>query len=238
MPTVQEIAKMIDHAILHPTFTNEDVRQQCAIAQEHGVATACVTPCHTSLAAETLQGSGVGVCAVIGFPHGHSTIGIKAVETLQVIQDGATEVDMVINIGKALEQDWEYLGEEISTINYQCRENGALLKVIFETGFVSTDEALIGLCGICNEHEVAFVNTCTGYGFVPDEHGHLSRPGATDHHLQLLREHCQEAVQVKASGGIHTLERLLEVRELGVTRVGTTATAAIMAAAHEQFGAN
>ena len=124
MVTVQEIAKMIDHSILHPAFTDNDLEKNCEIAQKYDVATVCVKPYHVRTASEILKGSYVAVCAVIGFPHGNSTIDIKESEALQVINDGATEVDMVVNIGKVLQNDWNYVNKELSTINdvyFRCR---------------------------------------------------------------------------------------------------------------------
>ena len=130
MTRVSDIAKMIDHSILHPTFTDDDLKKNCEIAGKYHVATVCVKPYHTRMAAEILKDSDVAVCAVIGFPHGNSTTEIKIAETLQVIKDGATEVDMVANIGKVLQGDWSYIDNEIMTINDTCLNNTAILKVI------------------------------------------------------------------------------------------------------------
>jgi deoxyribose-phosphate aldolase len=226
--TVTDIAKMIDHSILHPTFTDRDLAENCAIAKKYRVATVCVKPYHVSLAAEILKGSDVAVCAVIGFPHGNSTIAIKKAETLQVIHDGATEVDMVVNIGKVLQEEWSYVDEELKTINDTCVRNGAILKVIFETDFVTMEDDKIKLCELCNKHKIAFVNTSTGYGFVKAKDGSYFYNGATDEDLKLMRKYCLPEVQVKAAGGIRTLDHILKVRELGVTRVGATATESIM----------
>ncbi|MCU0509664.1 MAG: deoxyribose-phosphate aldolase, partial [Anaerolineae bacterium] len=138
---------MIDHSLLHPTMTDEVIREGCELAVRYDVATVCVKPYAVPLARELVQGSDVGVCAVIGFPHGNSTPRIKFAETLHVIADGATEVDMVINIGKALGGEWEYVSEEIRQINHVCITQGALLKVIFETDYLQ-DPHIIRLCEI------------------------------------------------------------------------------------------
>jgi deoxyribose-phosphate aldolase len=235
MTKVSDIAKMIDHSILHPTFTDDDLKKNCEIAEKYHVATVCVKPYHTRMAAEILKDSDVAVCAVIGFPHGNSTTDIKIAETLQVIKDGATEVDMVANIGKVLQGDWSYIDNEIMTINDTCLKNKAILKVIFETDFLSHDEDKIKLCEICSNRKVAFVKTSTGYGFVKGDDGKFSYVGATEHDLKLMRKYSAPEVQIKASGGIRNLDQVLKVRELGVTRVGATATGAIIEEARKRY---
>ena len=235
MTRVSDIAKMIDHSILHPTFTDDDLKKNCEIAEKYHVATVCVKPYHTRMAAEILKDSDVAVCAVIGFPHGNSTTEVKIAETLQVIKDGATEVDMVANIGKVLQGDWSYIDNEIKTINDTCLKNKAILKVIFETDFLSRDEDKIKLCEICSNRKVAFVKTSTGYGFVKDDDGKFSYVGATEHDLKLMRKYSAPEVQIKASGGIRNLDQILKVRELGVTRVGATATVAIIEEARKRY---
>jgi deoxyribose-phosphate aldolase len=235
MVTVKEIAKMIDHSILHPTFTDNDLEKNCEIAQKYDVATVCVKPYHVRKASGILKGSNVAVCAVIGFPHGNSTIKIKESETLQVINDGATEVDMVVNIGKVVQNDWNYINNELKTINDACIQNGATLKVIFETDLVTSDKNKIKLCELCNVNQIAFVKTSTGYGFVKREDGNYNYSGATEHDLKLMRKHCNSAVQIKAAGGIRNLDQVLRVKELGVTRVGATATEVIIEEAIKRF---
>jgi deoxyribose-phosphate aldolase len=232
---VSNIAKMIDHSILHPTFTDDDLRKHCIIAQKYNVATVCVKPYHVKMAAELLKENEVGICAVIGFPHGNSSIEIKKMETLSVIRDGATEVDMVLNIGKVLQHDWEYINSELKSINAICTSNNSILKVIFETDFVTNDNDKIEICKLCNTNNVAFVKTSTGYGFVKGKDGQYNYTGATEHDLMLMRKHCKPSIQVKASGGIRTLDQILRVRELGVTRVGATATEAILEEAKKRF---
>jgi deoxyribose-phosphate aldolase len=235
MLQVRDIAKMIDHSILHPTFTDDDVRKNCELAKRHHVATACVKPCHAKLARVILANSDVAVCAVVGFPHGNSTIEIKSAEAFQVISDGAVEVDMVINIGKVLQRDWSYVSREIQEVNRLCTTNQAILKVIFETDFITNDDDKIRLCKLCSEHKVAFAKTSTGYGFVKDDGGNYSYVGATEHDLRLMRKHCAPEVQIKASGGVRTLDQILRMRDLGVTRVGATATESIIEEARNRF---
>jgi len=234
--TTAQLAKMIDHSILHPTFTDDELKKNCELAAQYHVATVCVKPYHVKLAADILQDTDVGVCAVIGFPHGNSTTNIKIQETEQVIYDGATEVDMVINIGKALQHDWTYLEKEIAGINQICLNNQAILKVIFETDFITGDYEKIQLCKICNTIKVAFVKTSTGYGFIKQPDGSYNYRGATDYDLKLLRLHCIPEIGIKASGGIRTLEDLLRVKNLGATRVGATATKQILEKALQLYG--
>lgn len=235
MVTMKEIAKMIDHSILHPVFTDNDLEKNCEIAQKYDVATVCVKPYHVRMASGILKGSNVAVCAVIGFPHGNSIIKIKESETLQVINDGATEVDMVVNIGKVVQNDWNYINKELKTINDACIQNGAILKVIFETDLVTSDKNKIKLCELCNVNQIAFVKTSTGYGFVKREDGNYNYSGATEHDLKLMRKHCNSAVQIKAAGGIRNLDQVIRVKELGVTRVGATATEVIIEEAIKRF---
>jgi deoxyribose-phosphate aldolase len=225
--TLRDLAKMIDHSLLHPTMTDEDIRKGCELARKYDVATACVKPCSIPLAREVLAGSHVGVCPVIGFPHGNSTTANKVREAEEAAHAGGSEIDMVINIGKALGGDWAYVRDEIKAINTVVVANGAILKVIFENDYLR-DEHIIRLCAICSEASVAFVKTSTGYGFVKQADGSYNYKGATVTHLKLMRQHCPPSVQIKAAGGVRTLDDLLLVRSLGVSRIGATATAAIL----------
>ena len=235
MTTVADIAKMIDHSILHPTFTDTDLMKHCAIAEKYHTATVCVKPYHTKMAAELLNGIDVAVCAVIGFPHGNRTIDMKAAEALQVIGDGAEEVDMVITIGKVLQGDWDYVDREIKTIQDTCVKNNAKLKVIFETDYITIDKDKMKLCELCNKHKVAFVKTSTGYGFVKGSDGKYSYEGATEYNLKLMRTYCNPEIQIKAAGGIKNLDQVLKMRELGVTRIGATTTVEILEEAKHRF---
>ena len=231
--TLHDVAKMIDHSLLHPTMTDEDVRTGCELARRYDVATACVKPYSIPLAREVLAGSDVGVCPVIAFPHGNSTTAIKVKEAEAAAQAGGTEIDMVINIGKALGADWPYISTEIKAINDAVVANGAILKVIFENDYLQ-DSHIIKLCEICSTIGVAFVKTSTGYGFVKQENGMYSYKGATLGHLKLMRQHCAPSVQIKAAGGVRTLDDLLMVRSLGVSRVGATATKVILEEARQR----
>lgn len=232
---ISTIAKMIDHSILHPTFTDLVLKENCEIAKKYNVATVCVKPYHVKKAAEFMKDCDIAVCAVIGFPHGNNSIDIKKAETKEVIYNGATEVDMVINIAKVLQQDWSYINEELNAINEICVQNKAILKVIFETDFVTEDKDKIKLCELCNKIKIAFVKTSTGYGFVKGADGKYDYIGATEHDLILMRKHCNPNIQVKAAGGIRNLDQLLRVKELGATRVGATATIPIIEEARIRY---
>jgi deoxyribose-phosphate aldolase len=235
-PLLRTIAKMIDHALLHPTLTDPELRDGCALALRYDVASVCVKPYAVPLAAELLAGSDVRVGTVIGFPHGSNATIIKVAETVQACRDGAVEIDMVVNVGKVLSADWAYVEADIRAIHETCAANGAILKVIFENDFLTDNTAKIQLCTICSAVGVEYVKTSTGFGFVKGPNGGHNTAGATPPDLQLMLDHVSEAVQVKASGGIRTLDDLLAVKEMGVTRVGTSSTAAILEEAHRRFG--
>lgn len=228
MTRVQELAKMIDHSILHPAHTDEDLRKQCEIARKYNVASVCVKPYAVKDAKEYLQHSEVEVGCVIGFPHGNSTVEVKVYETIQACRDGATEVDMVVNIGKVLSGDWAYIENEINQVTKACHENKAIVKVIFETDFVTREDNKIRLCEICTRAGADFVKTSTGYGFVKLSDGNYNYKGATADDIRLMKAHCGPNVQVKAAGGVRTLDDLLKMRAAGATRCGATATEAIL----------
>jgi deoxyribose-phosphate aldolase len=230
LPTIAQVAKMIDHSLLHPTLTDAQLDAGCRLSAAYEVATACVKPYHVPRAAELLAGTGVGVCSVIGFPHGNNHTSIKVREAELAISEGATEIDMVANAGRLIGGAREYVSADIRAVNEACVARGAILKVIFENDYLS-EEQIIELCAICSEIGVAFVKTSTGYGFVKKANGDYNYLGATDRHLTLMRSHCPPGVQIKAAGGVRTLDDTLRVRSLGVSRIGATATEAIVRAA-------
>jgi len=232
--TLRSIAKMIDHSLLHPTMTDSELIRGCEVAVACDVASVCIKPYAVPVAVELLAESDVKVGTVVGFPHGSSRIHIKVREAMSAMIDGAQELDMVVNIGKTLSRDWDYVAEEIRELNLVAVEGGAILKVIFENDFLADDELKRRLCTVCSENGVAFVKTSTGYGFVKQNGGDYAYRGATDHDLALMRRESGKSVQVKAAGGIRTLDDVLRVRALGATRVGATATEAILKEAKDR----
>jgi deoxyribose-phosphate aldolase len=232
--SLQSIAKMIDHSLLHPMLTDQELIDGCLVAIKHQVASVCIKPYAVPLAKEILAGSDVKVGTVIGFPHGSSKTAIKLKEARMALDDGAVELDMVVNPGKVLSQDWDYVAGEIRKVNKLAVSRGALVKVIFENDYLADDSLKIMLCEICSQIAVSFVKTSTGFGFVKRENGSYGYAGATDHDLELMRQYSLPSVQVKAAGLVRTLDDVLRVRALGVTRVGATATEAILAEAQKR----
>jgi deoxyribose-phosphate aldolase len=230
----RSIAKLIDHSLLHPTMTDEDMRHGCKVALRCGVASLCIKPDAVPIAAELLAGSDVKVGTVVGFPHGNSRVDLKVREAELAMADGAEELDVVVNIGKVLGGDWDFVAKEIEAVNQVVLDRGAILKLIFENDFLNDDELKEKLCFICSEYGLAFVKTSTGYGFVKQSDGSYAYAGATDHDLGLMRRASAASVQIKAAGGVRTLDDVLRVRALGVTRVGVTATESILEEAKER----
>jgi deoxyribose-phosphate aldolase len=216
-PTFAEIAKMMDHSLLQQILTDVDLEAGCRLAREYNVASVCIKPYGVKLAASILDGSTVAVGTTVGFPHGGHVTAIKVAEAQAAMADGARELDMVVNIGKVLGKDWSYVADDIRRVVEAAHRGGALVKVIFENCFLK-DEHKEQLCRICGEVGADFVKTSTGYG----------DGGATDDDLRLMRRCSPLRVQVKAAGGVRTYDRLLAVRAIGVTRVGATATKAIL----------
>ena len=171
--TVKDLAKMIDHSLLHPTMTDEILTRECEVAKKYDCASVCIKPYAVKMAVELLQGTDVKVGSVIGFPHGNSTTEMKIAETKKACEDGATEIDMVINIGKAMGGDLQFVENEIRAINEAAVAGGAILKVIFENDYLEED-LIAKLCHVCNAVNVAFVKTSSGYGFVKQENGMYS----------------------------------------------------------------
>jgi len=236
MTTVRDLAKMIDHSILLPTMTDSDLERECMVARQYDVASVCVKPYAVSRAVELLEGSDVLVGCVVGFPAGNSKIEVKAFEAATACEDGAVEIDMVINIGKALQGEWDYVEEEIATVTSVCHSHGAIVKVIFETDYVARQEDIIRLCEICTNADADYVKTSTGFGFVKGDDGKYSYTGATIPTLELMKRSVGPGVKVKAAGGVRSLDQLLAVREAGCSRCGATATATMMEDAIGRLG--
>jgi len=232
---IYDLAKMIDHSILHPTMTDDDLRRECEVAIKYNVGSVCVKPYAVKTAAELLKNTDVLVGCVIGFPAGNSAIEVKVYEAIRACKDGAVEIDMVINIGKALQGDWDYIENEMKAVTDACHQNGAIVKVIFETDYVTKKEDIIQLCKISTKAEADFVKTSTGFGFIKGNDGKYSYTGATIPNLELMRKSVGPDVKVKAAGGVRTLDALLAVQKAGCSRCGATATKAIMEEAIKRF---
>lgn len=233
--TYEQLAKMLDHSLLHPTLTDAELDEGCRLAARYGVASVCIKPYAVRRAAELLRGTGVRVGCVIGFPHGNSATEVKRYETEVACRDGAAEIDMVINIGKALSGDWDYVERDIRAVCDEAHRHGAKVKVIFENDYLaqggaglSGDDFKRKLCQVCEKAGADWVKTSTGYGFVKQPDGSYNYRGATEHDLALMRAACSPKVQIKAAGGVRDLDALIRVRDLGATRCGASVTAAIL----------
>lgn len=212
-----DIAKMIDHSLLNPALTVDELEQGIRLALEYDVASVCIMPFYLKRCAELLAGTGVRASTTIGFPHGGHTTAIKVAETARALDDGGEELDMVVNVSKVRSGDWDYVRDDVGAVIALVHDRGQKVKVIFENAYLD-DSQKIRLCEICGELGADWVKTSTGY----------APGGATLDDLRLMRRHSPPHVQVKAAGGVRTLDVLLEVRALGVTRVGATRTREIL----------
>jgi len=236
MSKTRDFAKMIDHSILHPAMTDKDLERECNVAIKYDVASVCVKPYAVPRAVELLKGSDVLVGCVIGFPAGNSATEVKVFETLKACKDGAAEIDMVINIGKALGGEWDYVENEIDAVTRICHQYNAIVKVIFETDYINRSEDIVRLCQICTKVKADYVKTSTGFGFVKGDDGKYSYEGATISNLKLMKQSVGAGVKVKAAGGVRTLDQLIAVQEAGCSRCGATATIVILEDAIKRFG--
>ena len=222
-----DIAKMIDHSLLQPTLTDAELEAGCRLALEYDVASVCIKPYYLKCCAEILAGGTVKASTTIGFPHGGHTTRIKLLEAQEALDHGCQELDMVVNIGKVLSGDWHYVRADIQAVVDAAHARGQIVKVIFENCYLK-DEHKIRLCEICGDVGADFVKTSTGYG----------DGGATIDDLKLMRKHSPAAVQVKAAGGVRTFDKLLEVRALGVSRLGASRTAEMLDECRRRPGGN
>ncbi|HOT92690.1 MAG TPA: deoxyribose-phosphate aldolase [Anaerolineae bacterium] len=223
--TYLDIAKMIDHSLLNPTLDVTSLEHGILVGLAYDVASICIMPYYLKRCARLLEGSTVKASTTIGFPHGGHTTAIKVAEAQQALADGGQELDMVVNISKVLSGDWDYVRAEIKAVVDVAHAAGQKVKVIFENCYLK-DEHKIKLCEICGEVGADWVKTSTGYG----------SGGATLADLKLMRAHSPAHVQVKAAGGVRTFDQLLEVRAVGVTRVGASATAKILDECRARLG--
>jgi deoxyribose-phosphate aldolase len=233
--SVRQLAALIDHSLLHPTFTTDALESGLKFCRNAHVATACITPSTVPLAAEILKGSDVGVCPVVGFPHGTTSTAVKVYEAAWCVreakrvggQDITVEVDVVVNVGWVLGAEWEKVEAELREVNDEVVKLGATAKVIFETDFLNQDQ-IRRLCEVCVSVGVAFVKTSTGFGFVKRDNGGYGYTGATESNLALMRKTVGDRMGVKASGGVRNLDSILSVVQAGANRVGASATEAIL----------
>ena len=216
-----DLGNYIDHTNLKAYTTLKDIKKLCDEAIKYHFQTVCVNPCYVKSAKEFLKGSNVSVCTVIGFPLGANTIQTKEYETIDAINDGADEIDMVINIGALKNKDYDHIKQEISDIRDAC--DGKTLKVIIETCYLDDDE-IAKMTEICNETFVNFIKTSTGFG----------PRGASIHDIEIINEHKNDVLEVKASGGIKTLDDTLKYLDMGVSRIGTSAGVEIMNSKEEK----
>ena len=215
--TYADVAKMIDHSLLNPTLTDSDLEAGIQLALDYDVASVCIMPYYLKRCAELLAGSDVRASTTIGFPHGGHSTKVKVAEAVQALADGGEELDMVVNISKVLSGDWDYVRQDIAAVIEVTHAAGQKVKVIFENCYLN-DVHKIRLCEICGELKADWVKTSTGYG----------TGGATRDDIILMRKYAPAHVAVKAAGGVRTLDQLLEMRALGVSRCGATRTAAIL----------
>ena len=215
--TYAQLAKVIDHSLLRPELTEQEVLDGCKLAARYNTATVCVKPCHVRLAVEVLKGSDVNVSTVIGFPHGSNLTAIKVAEAQAAMDDGALELDMVLSIGALRSGQADYVRDDIQAVCQAAHARGVKVKVIFENAYLNEAQKILA-CKLSEQAGADWVKTSTG--FAPS--------GATLDDLRLMRANVSEKVQVKAAGGVRTLDALLAVIDAGCTRCGATATAAIM----------
>ncbi|KKL90287.1 hypothetical protein LCGC14_1906190 [marine sediment metagenome] len=223
--TYEDIAKMIDHSLLNPILSVEQLEAGCALGLAYNVGSVCIMPYYLQRCAEILAGSTVSASTTIGFPHGGNTTEIKAAEAARALADGGQELDMVTNISKVLSGDWDYVRRDIAAVIDLAHAAGQKVKVIFENCYLNDDQK-IRLCKICGELSADWVKTSTGYG----------TGGATMEDLKLMREHSPDRVQVKAAGGVRDMDKLLAVRALGVTRVGASRTKEMLDECRRRLG--
>lgn len=222
--TLYDIAKTLDHSTLQPFLTEDDIRKGCDIALQYDTATVCARPGDMPIVVKALSGSDVKPCTVIGFPHGAHHTSVKVFEAEKALDDGCVELDMVLNIGKMLSGDTQYVQDEIAKLAQAAHARQALLKVILETCYLTDEQKKIA-CQLSEKAGADFVKTSTGYG----------SKGATVEDVALMRAAVSQNVRVKASGGIRTLDMVLACRKAGASRCGVSATAKIMAEAKERF---
>lgn len=224
--SVQDVADLIDHALLKPDLTPAEVERSCRELAQEEIWSVCVRPSDVALAKDAVEGHATRVCTVIGFPHGTTSTAAKVAESRQALSDGATELDMVLNIGRLRGGDLDAVREDVAAVVQVGHEAGALVKVIFETALLD-DEQIRSAARVSEEAGADFIKTSTGF----------AGGGATLPHVRLMRASAGPGVQIKASGGVRDIDTLLAMCAEGVTRIGTSSTAALLAGAREREAA-
>lgn len=212
----KQLAGLIDHTILKPEASIDEVKKVCIEALKYEFASVCINPCYVKYTADILKGSSVKVCTVIGFPLGANTTKVKAFEALNAIEDGAEEIDMVINIGALKNKDYEYVYNDIKAVVDTAADN-ALVKVIIETCLLTNDEKVMA-CNLSKDAGADFVKTSTGF----------SSGGATSYDIKLMRETVGDKMGVKASGGVRTYTDAKKMIESGASRIGASSSIKII----------
>ncbi len=212
-----ELNKYIDHTLLKPTASESDIITICSEAKQYHFASVCVNPCNVKLVSKELKGSDVKVCSVIAFPFGTSSSKIKIEEAKQAIEDGADEIDMVINVGKLLQGDLQFTENEITQITKVCHERKALLKVIVETCYLE-EKNIADICAVIEKAGADFIKTSTGYG----------TRGASAEDIKLFKKYLKKGTKIKASGGIRTRADADMYIGLGCSRIGASSGIAIV----------
>lgn len=217
--TFEQIASAIDHSVLKPNNTKQDIIDACAVAAKYQTASLCIRPMDVALASELLAGSGVPVCTVIGFPHGTTTTATKVAESVEAIQNGATELDMVLNVSWLVDGEFEAVERDIASVvaAAEAEQSNVIVKVIFETALLASEQ-IVRACQLTEAAGADFVKTSTGF----------ATAGATVENIRLMKATVGDRLQVKASGGVRTLDQLIDMLEAGADRSGCSATEAVL----------
>jgi deoxyribose-phosphate aldolase len=215
--TYEDIAGMMEHPVLRPELSEEEVQTGCEIARQYRIAAVTVRPSDADLAVEWMKGSGVAVASIVGYPHGCSTTSVKLYETRDLLRRGVTEVDTVINLGKLISRQFQYVEMELQQMAAACHEGGAILKVAFENGYLTEDLKTIA-CKIVKRAGADYARTSTPFGPSPYSLADVA----------LMKRLLGDRAKIKASGGVRTISDVLELRDAGCSRIGTIATVAIL----------
>lgn len=228
------IAQTIDHAVLHPRAGKHELSEAIRMVTTNEVYSICVKPCHVEEAVAMVDGHSTVVSTVIDFPHGNMYTNVKVEEARKMLQLGARELDVVLNQAWISDKEWGKITDELSAINSIARANGAIVKAIFENHYIKTPRTIVTLCDVCKDAEVAYIKTSTGFAFSKDAEDDWYTSGATDEDVQLMLSCVGPSLKVKASGGIRDYRTAKHFLDMGVARLGTSSTVAILAEARKK----